>query len=86
MRRRDIVVTGINVAAGLPLFCDVTVMTPISRTGLARSGTSNQGGSLLARAERDNNTTYAEVVDSGLGSLQCLGAEVYGRWGPNLSL
>ena len=48
MRRLDIVVTGINVAAGLPLFCDVTVMTPISRTGLARSGTSNQGGSLLA--------------------------------------
>merc|ERR1711966_418032 len=25
--------------------------------------------------------TYREVLDSGLGSLQCLGAEVYGKWG-----
>eukprot|EP00959_Pyramimonas_sp_CCMP1952_P109048 2280553-Pyramimonas_sp.AAC.1 len=63
MRRLDLVVTGTNVARGLPLFCDVTVMTPLSRNGTARSGTSNRGGSLLDRAQRDNNTTYAEVVD-----------------------
>ena len=33
-------------------------------------------------AEVDNDYTYNEVVSSGLGSLQCLGAEGYGRWGP----
>ena len=38
------------------------------------------GGRLLERAETENNNTYAEVVNSGLGSLQSLGAEVYGRW------
>ena len=32
-------------------------------------------------AETENNNTYREVITSGLGSLQSLGAEVYGRWG-----
>ena len=26
--------------------------------------------------------TYASVLESGLGSLLCLGFEVFGRWGP----
>ena len=81
LRRLDIVVPGLNVDRGLPLFCHVTVISPISRRGQPRPGTSNRGGTLLQRAERDNNTTYHEVLESGLGSLQCLGAEVFGRWG-----
>ena len=79
-RRMDLVVPGLNVARGRPLFCDVTVVTPITGAGLARSGTSNRGGSLLEECERDNDSTYAEVQSSGLGVLYCLGAEVYGRW------
>ena len=81
MRRLDLVVPGLIVARGLPLFCDVTVVTPISRLGQARPGTSNNGGSLLGRAENDNNDTYRPVLESGLGALYCLGFEVYGRWG-----
>ena len=57
-RRIDLVVPGLNVARGLPLFCDVTVVSPITRRGLARSGTSNRGGSLLDTAERINNTHH----------------------------
>ena len=79
-RRMDIVATGLNVEHGLPLFCDVTVVTPIARNGRPRPGTSNSGGSLLLQAERDNNNTYAPVLDSGLGALFSLGFEVYGRW------
>ena len=48
--------------------------------GAPRGGTINQGGRLLEIAERTNNTTYHEVLNSGLGSLQCLGYEVFGRW------
>jgi len=81
LRRVDLVVTGLTVARGLPLFCDVTVVSPITRTGLPRPGTSNKGGALLEAAERENNATYHEVLDTGLGSLECLGAEVFGRWG-----
>ena len=46
MRRMDIVAPGLNVARGLPLFCDVTIVSPISRNGTARPGTSNRGGTL----------------------------------------
>eukprot|EP00959_Pyramimonas_sp_CCMP1952_P473746 9502262-Pyramimonas_sp.AAC.1 len=81
MRRLDIVVTCTNAARGLPLFCDVTVVSPITGRGQPRGGTSNRGGRLLERAQQENDSTYAEVISSGLGSLQCLGAEVYGRWG-----
>ena len=66
---------------GLPLFCDVTVVTPITRSGQARPGTSNRGGALLQQAQRDNNGNYSTVLETGLGALYCLGFEVYGRWG-----
>ena len=79
-RRLDLVVPGLNVASGLPLFCDVTVLSPLSRTGAPRGGTSNQGGRLLVDATRENDITYHEVLDTGLAALYSLGCEVYGRW------
>ena len=80
-RRLDLVVPCLNVARGLPLFCDVTVISPIAGNGRPRAGTSTRGGRLLEQAERANNDTYHEVLTSGLGSLECLGCEVFGRWG-----
>ena len=79
-RRLDLVVPGLNADRGLPLFCDITVISPITRCGNARPGTSNRGESLLEAAERSTDTTYNEVITSSLASLQCLGCEVYGRW------
>ena len=79
--RLDLVVPGLNMARGLPLFCDVTVISPLTHRGGARPGTSNVGGHLLARAQNENDNTYTAVIDSGLGSLLCLGFEVFGRWG-----
>ena len=78
-RRLDLVVPGLNVAGGRPLFCDVTVVSPISGNGVPHGGTSNRGGSSLESCERENNQTYHEVRTSGVGVLYCLGAEVYGR-------
>ena len=46
-RRLDLIVPGLNVARGLPLFVDVTVLTPLTGTGQPRPGTSNAGGRLL---------------------------------------
>ena len=73
-------VSGLNVARGQPLFCDVTILSSHSRNGQARGGTSNQGGRLLEDANDQNNVNYSEVADTGLGSLYSLGSEVYGRW------
>eukprot|EP00973_Karenia_brevis_P086811 12038831-Karenia_brevis.AAC.1 len=35
MRRLDIVVSSLNVARGLPLFWDVTIVSPMTRNGHA---------------------------------------------------
>ena len=80
MRRLDIVVTRLNVHRGLLLFCDVTIVSPLSGDGEPRGGTSNHDGTLLRDAQHENDATYHEVVQSGLGSLLCLGSEVFGRW------
>ena len=80
-RRLDLIVPGLNVARGLPLFCDVTIVAPLSRNGQPRGGTSNQGGHILVDAARENDANYHEVLNTGLGALYCLGCEVYGRWG-----
>ena len=79
-RRLDLIVTGLNVHRGLPLFCDVTIVSPISGNGEPRGGTSNRNGGLLQQAQQENDDTYHAVVVSGLGSLLCLGSEVFGRW------
>ena len=81
LRRMDLVVPGLNVARGLPLFCDTTLLTPLTTGGQPRPGTSNRGGSLLDGARAENDRTYSEVGESGLGSLYSLNAEVFGRWG-----
>ena len=78
-RRLDLVVPGLNVARGLPLFCDVTVLSPLTGSGQPRGGTSNQGGRMLELATAENDVTYSVVNTSGLGALYSLGAEVYGR-------
>ena len=78
--RLDLVVPGLNIAGGLPLFCDVTVLSPLTHGGQPRPGTSNAGGRLLERAQDENDNTYAAVTESGLGALYCLGFEVFGRW------
>ena len=43
-RRLDLVVPGLNVARGLPLSRDATVISPISRNGGRRGGTRNRAG------------------------------------------
>ena len=41
----------------------------------------NNAGRYLRQASVDNAAIYREVTASGVGSLHCLGCEVYGRWG-----
>jgi len=80
-RRLDLVVPGLGIERGLPLFCDVTCVTPVSANGTARSGCLTIDGGALRGAQRTNDATYPEVERSGLGRLCCLSVETYGRWG-----
>ena len=56
MRRLDLIVPGLAVDRGLPLFCDVTCVTPINGRGFARSGpgATTINGAILRDATRDN--------------------------------
>ena len=74
-------VPGLGIERGLPLFCDVTCVTPVSANGTARSGCLTIDGGALRGAQRTNDATYPEVERSGLGRLCCLSVETYGRWG-----
>ena len=80
LKRFDLVAPGLNTHSGLPLFCDVTILSPLSKQGKPRGGSSNRGGALFDRAQKDNNDTYHEVIDSGVGALLCLACETFGRF------
>ena len=83
-RRLDLVVPGLAVERGLPLFCDVTCVSPLTGSGLARSGATMRDGAIVTDAHRTNRATYPEVEQSGLGRLLCLGVETFGRWGEDV--
>jgi hypothetical protein len=80
-RRLDLIVSTTSVARGLPLFCDVTVVSPVAGDGTARPGCVRQPGGALRSASRSNDMTYREVISSGVARLCALDAETYGRWG-----
>jgi hypothetical protein len=77
----DLVVTGLSIARGVPIFGDVTCVSPISGQGLARAGATTIDGAIVRNARQENQSTYPEVDETGLGRLYCLGVEVFGRWG-----
>ena len=80
-RRLDLVATGLGVARGLPLLCDVTCVLPVTGAGEARGGSLTiDGGAVEAAARHCHNVDYPEVANSNAGRLLCLGVEVFGRW------
>ena len=81
-RRLDLVVTGLGVARGLPLLCDVTCVSPVTGAGEARGGSLTiDGGAVQSAARRCHHVDYPEVARSQAARLYCLGSEVFGRWG-----
>ena len=67
---------------GLPLFCDVTVVSPLTARGAPRPGAANHDGKCLEAAIRKKRNTYRDVVQSGNARFIVLGSEVFGRWCP----
>merc|ERR1712110_1351565 len=65
---------------GRALFCDVTIVFPITRNGDPASGARIRNGASLRRAENRKRNTNHDVLESDVAELLVLGAEVYGRW------
>ena len=85
-RRMDIVAAPNSRAAGarrgVALFCDITVVSPLSRVGQARPSTASNDGHVLTLTATRKHRRYADINRSGVGALIVLGCEVYGRWCP----
>ena len=71
---------GLGARRGQALFCDVTVVSPLTRNGAPAAGARTRDGAALQRAERRKHNTYHDVSQSDTAALLILGTEVYGRW------
>ena len=78
-RRIDLLVTGLPLYGGRPLFCDVTVRSPLKGNGQAHSKAASTSGAVLQRAEKDKATKYHDVAKSSLRELIVLECETGGR-------
>ena len=65
---------------GMPLFCDVTIVSTLSRTGAPRGSSHNIDGNIVEQANRRKRRTYRDVATSGSAHFLVLGMEVNGRW------
>ena len=78
-RQLDLVAYGIS-PSGLPLCCDATMVSPLTRGGQPTARAATQDGAALRRAELRKRRQYPELHDSPYGELVVLGCEVGGRW------
>ena len=74
-RRIDLLVTGFPFHSGKPLFCDVTMRSPLKGNGQPHPKAARTGGAVLKRAEQDKQTKYGDVEESPLAELLVLGCE-----------
>ena len=84
-RRMDLVAApgarGIGARRGLSLFCDITIVSPLTRNGVSRNGARHTDGAMVAAAARRKHAHYADIDASGIAAFIVLGSEVFGRWG-----
>ena len=65
---------------GLPLYCDVTVVSPLDGNGRPHSRCASVDGAALVDRAAVKATTYADVVSSRRACFVVLGVEVFGRF------
>jgi hypothetical protein len=79
-RRLELVATGLPLFRGVPLGVDVTLVSPLHADGSVWAGAEQRPGVALARAERNKERTYPELVDSPVLRLITVACETGGRW------
>ena len=72
--------TGLPCFHGRPLFCDVTVRSPLSAVGAPHGRAASEDGFVLLRAEVDKRNTYHDIAEASMAELVVLACEVGGRW------
>ena len=76
----EIVAYDLPLYGGMPLCCDATLVSPLTREGAPHHNSHHEPGAALRNAERKKRRTYWEVVDGRHARLLVLGCELGGRW------
>ena len=83
-RRMDLVAApgarGVGAFRRAPLFANVTIVNPHTRTGQARLGASARDGGALSGIVAAKRRRYADVVAAPHATFLVLGCEAFGRW------
>ena len=79
-RRLEVVVSGLPYKRGAQIAVDTTLVSPLTREGVARPKAHWCDGAALEAAKRDKETKYPDVHSSPLAELVVLACEVGGRW------
>ena len=79
-RRMDLVVHGVSsLYLGRPMFCDVTVRSPVDSSGQPKYRSDIDQGAVLQRAKIQKDGDYPEVATSENVQWLVLGHELYGH-------
>ena len=76
----DVVATGLPLYGSRALFCDATLRSPLHADGTPHGRAAAVDGVVLKTAEEEKERKYEDLLDSSVGKLLTLGAEVGGRW------
>ena len=79
-RKVEIMATGQPLYQGMPLVCDVSLVSPIKSNGIARPRAAHESGIALANIEDVKATPYPELMSSTQCKFLILAGEVGGRW------
>ena len=81
-RQIEVLANDLPLWHGAQLAVDVTLVSPLGRTGQVRHASdANPGAAILAASQRKREHTYPEFSGSRRCHLIILGLEVGGRWG-----
>jgi hypothetical protein len=79
-RALEVVAYDLPLYSGMPLCCDATLVSPLTREAAPHHSSHEVPGAALLQAERKKRRTYREIVEGRHAKLLVLGNEVGGRW------
>ena len=79
-RRLDLVAHGLRTDGGLPVCADVTLRSPVTRSGDPRFNAQSTNGATFGPATREKERKYPEYVSATHLKFRVLACEVGGRF------
>ena len=79
-RAIEVIASGLPCYHGAQLAVDVTLRSPLTSCGSARSRAADEDGAILARARKDKETKYSELTTGARCRLVVVALETGGRW------